>query len=155
MEIRVAIAEDAADACEVVRRSIIELCDADHRNDDAILSQWLANKTAENVGRWIARPDQTMLVAVEQGRIQGVGLVTDEGEINLVYVSPAARFRGVSKLLLAALEDAARRHGNDHCRLVSSGTARQFYLGCGYQTAGAPDQKHGHAVFPMIKALGD
>ena len=36
------------------RRSIIELCHADHRGDGSTLSQWLANKTADNMRRWIA-----------------------------------------------------------------------------------------------------
>jgi len=30
-----------------MRRSIAELCVADHRNDEAILSRWLGNKTPE------------------------------------------------------------------------------------------------------------
>jgi hypothetical protein len=36
MEIREAMTEDAPAACEVLRRSISELCVADHRNDPAI-----------------------------------------------------------------------------------------------------------------------
>ena len=35
-------AYDAQSACEVVRRSISELCAADHGNDPIILSQWLS-----------------------------------------------------------------------------------------------------------------
>jgi hypothetical protein len=47
MRIRNAVPEDAAAACEVMRRSIAELCVADHRNDPAILERWLANKTPD------------------------------------------------------------------------------------------------------------
>jgi hypothetical protein len=49
MEIRAAVPEDALAACEVMRRSISELCEADHRNDPVILGRWLANKAPETV----------------------------------------------------------------------------------------------------------
>ena len=49
MEIRDALPEDAPAACEVIRRSISELCGADHLNDALILGRWLANKTPEIV----------------------------------------------------------------------------------------------------------
>ena len=77
MEIRDAVAGDAAAACEVLRRSISELCVADHGNDATILAKWLSNKTPEIVGSWIAQPGNSMLVAVEGGTILGVGSVTD------------------------------------------------------------------------------
>ena len=107
MEIRDAQPEDAHSACEVVRRSISELCAADHGNDPTVLSQWLKNKTLGNVASWIARPDNSVLVAVEHGTILAVGAVTDSGEVTLNYVSPGARFRGVSRALLSALENRA------------------------------------------------
>jgi hypothetical protein len=94
MEIRDAVIEDARVACQMLRRSITELCAADHRNDPAILSRWLGNKTPENFVSWIARPDNSLLVAVEDGEILAVGPVTGTGKITLNYVSPDARFRG-------------------------------------------------------------
>jgi GNAT superfamily N-acetyltransferase len=48
------------------------------------------------------------------------------------YVSPDARFRGVSAALLAALEDRAKEESNERCELKSSETARRFYLERGY-----------------------
>lgn len=48
-------------------------------------------------------------MAVEGGMILGVGAVTDKGEITLNYVSPDARFRGVSRALLGALETERSR----------------------------------------------
>ena len=83
--------------CEVIRRSISELCEADHRNDPEILRRWLANKTPEIVGSWIIKPGNSVLVAVDDDSILAVGSVTDAGEITLNYVSPDARFRGVSR----------------------------------------------------------
>jgi hypothetical protein len=87
-----------------MRRSIAELCVADHKNDPVILARWLGNKTVENFVAWINQPDNSLLVAVEEGRILAVGSVTDAGSIGLNYVSPDARFQGVSRTLLRALE---------------------------------------------------
>jgi hypothetical protein len=75
MEIRDARLEDASSACQVVGRSISELCVADHGNDPAILKQWLNNKTPENLASWITHPDNSVLVAVEHGTILSVGSV--------------------------------------------------------------------------------
>jgi GNAT superfamily N-acetyltransferase len=132
MEIRAAVAEDAPAACQVLRRSITELCVADHGNDPAILGRWLSNKTPEIVASWIASPDNSVLVAVEHGTILAVGSVTNAGEVNINYVSPDARFRGVSRALLGALEARAVERGNLRCTLTSTETARRFYLANGY-----------------------
>lgn len=132
MQIRDAVPEDAASACEVLRRSISELCVADHRNDPAILARWLANKTPEIVASWIASPNSSLMVAVEGTTVIGVGAVTDAGEITLNYVSPDARFAGVSRALLRALEARAGERGTSRCTLTSSETARRFYHAAGY-----------------------
>ncbi len=155
MQIRDATSEDAAQACEVLRRSIVELCIADHRNDPAILARWLGNKTPEIVASWIASPGNSLLVAVEDAAILGVGAVTDDGEITLNYVSPAARFRGVSRALLGALEARAIERGNFRCRLVSTETARSFYRSAGYDEDGPPQHKFGtNSSIPMSRRLG-
>ncbi len=88
MQVRPALLNDAVLICEILRRSISELCEADHHNRDDILAPWLANKTPENVFKWIEAPSQLMLVAEIGNAIAGVGLATDEGEILLNYVAP-------------------------------------------------------------------
>ena len=154
MEIRDAVAVDAEEACTVLRRSIVELCGADHGNDPVILARWLANKTPENVATWIARPDASLLVAVEDGAIAAVGMVTDAGEITLNYVSPEARFRGVSRALLAALEARAAERGAREFRLESTATAHRFYRANGYAEDGEPTGKFGMSSgYRMAKHL--
>jgi GNAT superfamily N-acetyltransferase len=153
MEIRDAVPEDASAACRVLRRSISELCVADHRNDPAILTRWLRNKTPEMVASWIAQPGNSLLVAVERGEILAVGSVTDVGEITLNYVSPDARFRGVSRALLGALEARAMERGNTRCTLVSNETARRFYLSAGYDENGPTVLMFGTPSYPMSKPL--
>ena len=154
MEVRDAVPADAAAACAVLRRSITELCVADHRNDPGILTGWLANKTPEMVLSWMAQRTNSVLVAVEGGAILAVGSVTDAGVIGLNYVSPDARFRGVSRALLQALEARARERGNAQCRLVSTETARRFYLSAGYAESAPPSETFGVRSYPMVKALG-
>jgi GNAT superfamily N-acetyltransferase len=154
LQIRDATPEDAEAACEVMRRSIAELCVADHRKDEAILARWLGNKTPAIFGSWISQPDNSLLVAVEGGNILAVGSVTDAGQITLNYVSPDARFRGVSRAMLGALEARAAQRGNTRCTLKSTETARRFYLANGYLENGPPVGNFGTSSgYPMSKAL--
>jgi GNAT superfamily N-acetyltransferase len=153
MEVRNAVPGDASAACEVMRRCIAELCVADHRNDSTILERWLSNKTPEIFKSWI-RPDNSLLVATEENRILGVGSITDAGEITLNYVSPDARFRGVSTTLLAALEVRAIERGHERCTLTSTETARRFYLARGYSADGAAAGNFGTTSgYPMSRWL--
>lgn len=153
MQTRDARPEDATAACDVLRRSIAELCVSDHRNDPAIVTRWLANKTPESVGSWIAQPGNSVLLAVEGDSVLAVGAVTDSGEISLNYVSPEARFRGVSRTLLQALEARASQRGATICTLTSTETALRFYRSAGYREAGTPTGCFGTTGYPMAKAL--
>jgi GNAT superfamily N-acetyltransferase len=153
VEIRPAEIEDAAAICTVLRRSITELCVADHRNEQPVLDQWLANKVPETIKQWIANHPDRLLVAVAGKAILGVGCVNEAGEIMLNYVSPDAQFQGVSKAIMAALEAVAREQRHASCTLDSTETARRFYLGLGYISNGAAGQKFGLPNYPMIKRL--
>jgi len=123
MDVLDAVAGDAEEACAVLRRSIAELCDADHRNDRAILAQWLSNTTPENVSAWIARPDASMLVAVERGAIVAVGMVTDAGH----YPQLRLARREVSRREPNAPGCARNARGAEQCRLESTETAYRFH----------------------------
>lgn len=154
MEIRDAVVEDASAACEVMRRSITELCVADHGNEPEFLRRWLANKRPDIVAAWIKEPKNSVLVAVEGGAILAVGSVTDKGEILLNYVSPEVRFRGVSRALLRALEARAVERGNTRCRLFSTATAFHFYRAAGYRETGPVQVRFGmSSCYPMAKRL--
>jgi GNAT superfamily N-acetyltransferase len=152
--IRDARDDDALAGFEVMRRSIAELCTADHKNDPAILGRWLSNKTPDVFRAWIAQPNNSLLVAVRDEKIVAVGSVTDAGEITLNYVSPDARFLGVSKSMLAALEQRAAARGCSLCTLNSTETARHFYLANGYVESGKPAGHFGTSSgYPMSKPL--
>jgi len=154
VKVRDASVADAAKACEVLRASISELCVADHHNDPEILGRWLANKTPDNLAAWITDPDASMLLAVDDDVVLAVGAVRNDGEITSNYVSPAARFRGASSALLAALEARAKERGNTHCKLLSTETAHRFYLNRGYVGRGEPQYKFGtSSSYPMTKQI--
>ncbi|HEY7843139.1 MAG TPA: GNAT family N-acetyltransferase, partial [Bradyrhizobium sp.] len=119
-----------------------------------ILGRWLANKTPENVALWATDANASLLLAVEDDAVWAVGSVRNDGEITMNYVSPAARFRGASSALLAAMEARAKEHGNKICKLLSTETARRFYLSRGYSEAGVPLGKFGtSSSYPMTRKI--
>jgi len=136
LTIRYGLFADAPSAITVLRRSISELCAADHGDDARELAAWLGNKTEAAWARWIARDDATVLVAGMSGEIVGVGMLDRRGEVLLNYVRPDRRFCGVSTAMLAALEGEARAQGAARCFLESTETARRFYQCRGYTAAG-------------------
>ena len=76
MLVRRAECQDACQAADVIRRSITELCATEYRNDRRVLACWLANKTEENLRRWIDQTDRSVFVAVrDDGQLAAVGMV--------------------------------------------------------------------------------
>lgn len=155
MQIRPARPGDVDAICDAIRRAITELCVEDHKERDDILSAWLANKTPENIRHWITAPRQLTVVAEIDGNIAGVGQVSSDGKILLNYVSPDFRFRGVSKAIMIAMEEHLREIGITVAQLVSTGTARRFYLNMGYLQIGEPLLwRAGQLSYSMEKRLG-
>jgi len=92
------------------------------------------------------------MVAVADGCILSMGAVTGAGEITLNCVCPTARFRGVSRALLVAMEALARKRDAVRCHLFSTETARRFYRDAGYTEDGAPNGLFGTSSgYPMSK----
>jgi len=152
--VRPASEADAAAACDVLRRSIRELCVADHGGDERTLSRWLANKTPENVRAWITSPASFSVVAVDGTAICGFALIQRDGEIQMCYLAPEAQYRGAGKLMLRALEDRGREWGLAGVFLTSSVTAKRFYERNGYTQSSEPKSLYGlRAVYPMSKRL--
>lgn len=152
--IRRAVPSDTAAACELVRSSIAELCVVDHRGDESTIIEWLANKTTENFAGWISSSRHVALVAESADAIAGFVLLNRNGTIALLYVAPQFRFRGVSKALLASVEEHAVALGVAELKLESSATALSFYERCGYSRAAETVQGFGvtHA-YPLSKSL--
>ena len=151
--VRAATAEVADAACDVLRRSITECCVEDHKNDAATLESWLRNKTPQNLRNWFTNPRSAPFVAEMGRKIVGVALMSASGEVALCYLLPEARFAGVGKALLSAIEREAERRGLDSLHLASTATARSFYLRNGFVPDGEPTPAFGIVAFPMRKRL--
>lgn len=85
-------------------------------------------------------PDGDFLVVVHEGRPVGCGglkrLDRDACEIKRMYVAPELRGRGMSMMLLDALEERARELGFTMARLDMADrqpAARRLYEGAGYR----------------------
>lgn len=143
VEIRIARPDDATAACHVLRRSISESCVADHHNQPEILDSWLGNKTPDNVAGWITSPSNHTIVALRDGELVGVALLTQAGKLSLCYLLPEVQHAGIGKALLAAVETQARAWGVSVMRLHSTATARGFYARNGYVSAGKEKSCYG------------
>jgi GNAT superfamily N-acetyltransferase len=143
IEIRTATTDDAQAACRVLRRSISECCGADHHGPSDVLDNWLGNKTPDNVASWIASPSNYTVVALRDGELCGVALLTQAGKLSLCYVLPETLHCGVGKALLQAVEAQARSWGVSVLRLHSTATARDFFARNAYVLAGKEKSCYG------------
>ncbi len=143
LEIRIAASSDAEAACNVLRRSITECCEPDHHNDPAILDAWLGNKTPQMVANWFSSPTNFSLVAVSEGEVVGVALLTGAGKLALCYLLPEARGRGVGKALLTRMEEQACGWGVKALQLHSTATGKDFFAQRGYVDAGMVRSPYG------------
>jgi GNAT superfamily N-acetyltransferase len=151
--VRRAAVADVAAMSRVLTDSITQLCAADHDGDAGKLAAWTRNKTPEGVKAMLDNPHGRLFVAELDGAVVAVGGVSDGGDITLNYVAPQARFRGVSKAMLVALEVELRALGFSEGRLEATATARQFYEDAGWLSDGV--QATGRMVngYPMRKTL--
>ncbi|MBD8894057.1 GNAT family N-acetyltransferase [Roseibium litorale] len=152
LDVRRAIAEDAEQVANLLRRSIIELCTPDHLGDPERYERWIANKTPENALKWIEGPG-AVFVAVTECRVSGVGMGSPDGEVLLNYVLPDARFSGVSKALMEAVEAYFVDAGLKTSKLKSSGTAERFYRSLGYAETGEVEVHRGMTFRSFRKSL--
>lgn len=142
-EIRTATPDDASAACSVLRRSISECCVADHHDAPEILDGWLGNKTPDNVASWISSPSNYTVVAVRDGQVVGVSLLTQAGKLSLCYLLPEALHAGIGKAMLTEVERQASDWGISVLRLHSTSTASAFYARNGYVSAGKEKSCYG------------
>ena len=154
ISVRRAEESDAAAAIDVVRRSISQLCVADHHDDESTLTTWLANKTPQNFLAWIANTDNFCVVADSDNRLAGVGVLQRTGEILLFYLDPGAQRQGIGRIIHAALEAKANEWKLASLHLDSTSLARHFYEALGYRAIGAAVPRFGVLqCFPYSKRL--
>lgn len=150
--IRPAMPEDADAVCAVVRRSIAECCAEDHRNDPVLIEIWLKNKTVPNTLAWLQNPRAFSVVATVDDAIVGFAM-SQADELLLCYLLPEARFQGMGKSMLQALETQARHTGVWTLRLESTRTALPFYKRNGFRQTGPAVSAFGLDAHPMAKTM--
>jgi GNAT superfamily N-acetyltransferase len=153
IEIRIAVVEDAFAACDVLRRSIVECCLLDHRNEPAILDAWLVNKTPGMVANWFASTTNFSLVAIDDGVLVGVALLTRGGKVSLCYLLPEAQYRGIGLALLTRIEAQAIEWSIRSLQLHSTATAAAFYARHGYIRSGQVRSPYGVETTFFWKSL--
>ena len=151
--IRPAGRADVPAMSRVLTASIIELCATDHGNDPEALAAWTRNKSEGGVAAMLDNPDFLIFVAELDGAVAAVGAITRDGTVALNYVAPTARFRGLSKAMMARLEAELKALGFTDGRLEATATALKFYQATGWIANGP--QASGRKVngYPMTKAL--
>jgi GNAT superfamily N-acetyltransferase len=151
LAIRRATPADAEAMSAVLIASIRELCEPDHGGEPEAIARWTSNKNPEAVAAMLTDDRLRFYVAERDGVLTAVGCIIGSSEIGLNYVHPAYRFAGVSKALLAAMEEAIRIGGVKEARLVSTVTAHRFYLAAGWHDDGPPEQRFDVTCQPMCK----
>ena len=149
---REAAASDAKKACAVLIESINTICAPFYNHDKDTISEWLENKTPDNVKKWIVS-DNTYCVVAEDAENNLVGFSCISGEeIMLLYVTPKVLYKGVGKNMLAKLESHAHLSNINKIKVVSSLSAKEFYERNGYVQNGTPKYV-GQVLgdFPLIK----
>lgn len=153
IDIRKAVPTDAVPACTLLRRSIEEVCEPDHRGRPDVLDAWLANKTPETIAAWFASPTNHAIVAERDGQLLGLALLTQAGKVALCYVEPGALRIGVGRALLAAVEEQARAWSIRKLNLHSPESCASFYERHGYANAGLEKSCFGLECNLMWKQL--
>ena len=109
--------------------------------DDPIMSGLLAERGGRRAGAVAGSPpaDAGVVFLVARQVSEAIGCVglrrieDDTAEVERVYVRPAHRGRGISRLLLAGVEDLARRRGFAVARLEAGDLrAAGLYASSGY-----------------------
>ena len=94
------------------------------------------------------------MVAEDNSRLSGVGLLHNSGEIRLFYLTPETQRQGIGKAMHAALEEKAIAWGLHKLHLESTARARPFYAALGYQPVGAATLRFGVLQsYPYAKTL--
>ena len=93
------------------------------------------------------------MVAEIDGRIVGTAMLDRNGLVVLRYLVPEARFIGIGKAMLTALEDEARRRGLSAIELGSTKTAAAFYRRNGYVETGKNESVFGLTSLGMRKEM--
>lgn len=131
MQIRPGEQTDRQQILEVHTSAIRLLCDEHYTA--AELAAWSERLQEDSYERVIR--ERKILVAVEDNLVVGFGQIdASTGEVEAIYVRPAAARLGVGSRLLSQLENVARHRGLAELFLDSSLNAVPFYTRAGFRS---------------------
>ena len=142
---------DIQDSLVVLRLAISESCKLDHDGKAERIESWLANKTEQNIIKWMEDTNLHLVAALVNDQVVGVGMCTAAGEISLCYVLPSFQRTGIGKSIVEELEDALRKLGVTRSVLVSTFTVLKFYSHVGYEINGKIINHFGVSGVPMSR----
>lgn len=146
---------DAEQIANVIRQSVEQLCIADHQGEQAVLNSWLENKTPETITAWVNAKDSYCVSALDDSAtVVGFGMLSQTGEVKLLYVSPEQKGTGVGQALLQNMEGQAVDWHLTEISLDSTKAAKTFYERQGYSYRGAcGERSDGLSCLSMLKRI--
>jgi len=130
MLIRTYRAEDVHQIVELFRRSVRELASRDYTPEQ--IAAW-APETPEPPA-WSSRLTSGLVIVGEiEARIAGFARLEANGHLDLLYVHPDFKRRGVASKLCEVLEGRARRNGISRLFTESSISAKPFFERRGFR----------------------
>ncbi|MDH5648470.1 MAG: GNAT family N-acetyltransferase [Gammaproteobacteria bacterium] len=153
MKIEEATRESLQEISELIKQSIVTLCQADHQNKPEHLQAWLSARASDKLAHELFGNNSRAFTCRHEGRLAGVVNINTTGEMTLCYVHPAYSGRGVGRLLLQAAEEQAIKWGLKQIHLVSTRTAREFYLSQGFESNGEEICHIGMPGYPLLKVI--
>ncbi|XYJ09677.1 GNAT family N-acetyltransferase [Telluria sp. B2] len=128
--LRAASPDDLPVLWELRTRAVAHGCAAHY--PESVLATWLATPAPASLPRLLSTGGG--VAALEAGRMLGYAVLdAASGEVDAVFVEPAAQGRGVGAMLLEALEQMALRAGRERLFLSASLNAVPFYRRAGFQ----------------------
>ena len=153
MNIEKATNDSLGEIYRIIRNSIINLCAADHSNEKGNLENWLAARSPENLEKLLFDGKSQAFVCIENEKVIGVSHIKKDGELTLCYVHSEYAGKGIGRIILEAAEKQADIWKLEEINLISTATAKRFYLAQGFEENGAPISYFGMPGFPLKKAL--
>ncbi len=139
--------------CEVIHDSIIKLCINDHLNQNTHIEEWLSERSIENLESLLFNNKTQAFICSFHNQIVGVSNIDNRGELSLCYVHPAYTGKGIDHMILGAVENQAQELGLDEVKLISTTTAKNFYLSNGYNQYDEPIAHIGMTGYPLKKHI--
>ncbi len=145
-DVRRAVTADAAILCDLHKASVRALCAGTYSSRQ--IDAWLAPRSADDYRHAMTGGGETMFVATYADRVIGFSS-TKGAELLALYVDPKLG-RGAGGPLLVAVEEQARRAGEQVLHLEATPNAVAFYRKHGYMRGPRGLVRRGGAELPVL-----